>query len=606
MKYKISVIVLVYNTAEYLPECFDSLVNQTQTDIEIIAINDCSPDDSGIIMNYYEEKYPFFKSIHLEKNVGGATASTIAMKEAQGEYLIIMDGDDFRPLDSIEKLYEKAIATDADIVMGKPLLHQDEEFKPVTYQYERMVWEKERTIKQLSAYYDLLWDSFYWNKIFKRSFMTEYDIKMPEGVIYADRPMTHKAYIFSKKTVVITDVVYYWRKRSALSETSITQMQTDPKNFLDRLKSVVDMYDYILENHDTELQEVYLSKVIDRLLFMVPRIIDYKELRDIAIPAIKKLLVTMKNPYDNQLSIYRNLVIHSILTDDMYGLVELRVNDLAGPVRYENEKYLWETQYYKSLAVDYPDELFEINHIIEPRTISLADLSVSDGVLNISGLKIPFNQTMTKVAIELINKEDITQTYQVDLVEEKNSRNSYSLRKAIDEITDNQSGFYSLDILVTVNQEIHRVALTKNIYCVNRTAEELPLHGDSIFFSGQQLYISNHHIVSPRMLVDEKGITISGYPKAAYAFYLVNRTTKQKYFFSDNGEMSHYLTSELFYPQVGIFYDLYVKAINNNYRYANAEIKCTNKSVALTQQNIILEMYKTKFGNVSYKTRLAK
>ena len=77
---KISVIVPVHNTEEYLPTCLNSILNQTEESIEVIAINDCSTDNSLEIIKHYEKKYPYkMKVVNLTKNVGVSSARNIGL-----------------------------------------------------------------------------------------------------------------------------------------------------------------------------------------------------------------------------------------------------------------------------------------------------------------------------------------------------------------------------------------------------------------------------------------------------------------------------------------------------------------------------------------------
>ena len=74
MKESISVIVPVYKTQRYLRKCLDSILNPTYPNIEIVVVNDCSPDDSGEICREYAEKYDQVKYIELDRNVGLSSA----------------------------------------------------------------------------------------------------------------------------------------------------------------------------------------------------------------------------------------------------------------------------------------------------------------------------------------------------------------------------------------------------------------------------------------------------------------------------------------------------------------------------------------------------
>ena len=116
MKPKISVIVPIYNVEEYLEKCLDSLVNQTLKDIEIILINDGSPDNSEAIVKKYLKKYKEKIIYHKKENEGQGIARNYGIKLAKGEFISFVDSDDYIDLTMLEKLYNKAIKENSDIV----------------------------------------------------------------------------------------------------------------------------------------------------------------------------------------------------------------------------------------------------------------------------------------------------------------------------------------------------------------------------------------------------------------------------------------------------------------------------------------------------------
>ena len=119
---KVSVIVPVYNTEKYLEKCLDSLTGQTLKDIEIICVNDCSPDNSLTILQKYAAIDNRIKIIDFKENQGAAIARNTGIDAATGDYIGFVDSDDYVDLDFYEKLYTKAIETDADIVKGKIII----------------------------------------------------------------------------------------------------------------------------------------------------------------------------------------------------------------------------------------------------------------------------------------------------------------------------------------------------------------------------------------------------------------------------------------------------------------------------------------------------
>lgn len=111
---KVSVIVPVYNTEQYLRECVDSLLKQTLTDIEIILVDDGSPDKSPFICDEYARLDSRVKVIHKE-NGGLSSARNVALDICQGEYIGFVDSDDFVEPTMFEELYNSAKNNDSDI-----------------------------------------------------------------------------------------------------------------------------------------------------------------------------------------------------------------------------------------------------------------------------------------------------------------------------------------------------------------------------------------------------------------------------------------------------------------------------------------------------------
>lgn len=118
---KVSVIIPVYNAAQYLERCLDSVINQTLKDIEIICINDCSTDNSLEILEEYASKDNRIKIIDFKENKGVAAARNAGINEAQGEYIGFVDPDDYIDSDFYAQLYKKAYETKADIVKGNDI-----------------------------------------------------------------------------------------------------------------------------------------------------------------------------------------------------------------------------------------------------------------------------------------------------------------------------------------------------------------------------------------------------------------------------------------------------------------------------------------------------
>ncbi|MBO6102448.1 MAG: glycosyltransferase family 2 protein [Opitutales bacterium] len=115
---KISVIVPIYNVEAFLRECLDSVVAQSFDGFEVLAIDDGSPDDSGKIADEYAEKYPQIKVFH-KQNGGYASACNFGLEHARGEYISVIEPDDYIDQGMFADLYARAEKTNADIVKSR-------------------------------------------------------------------------------------------------------------------------------------------------------------------------------------------------------------------------------------------------------------------------------------------------------------------------------------------------------------------------------------------------------------------------------------------------------------------------------------------------------
>ena len=200
---KVSIIVPVYNTKEYLNTCLDSLIKQSLKDIEIIVVNDGSTDDSQSIIDEYLKKDKRIKSF-IKKNGGLGDARNYGIKRASGEYIGFVDSDDYVDITMFEKLYNKAIKEDSDIVECD------------------LYWVYPNESKLDTAnYYDNKKDIMYnirvmvCNKIFKREILSKNDILFPVGIRYEDIVFTYKLLPYIKNISYINEAFYYYIQRGS-------------------------------------------------------------------------------------------------------------------------------------------------------------------------------------------------------------------------------------------------------------------------------------------------------------------------------------------------------------------------------------------------------
>lgn len=193
---KISIIIPVYNPGKYFTKCLESLCGQTLRDIEIICINDCSTDESFLILQEFAKSDERIKIINLKENQGAAVARNIGMRSACGEYLGFVDSDDFIDPNFYEKLYEEAQKKDADVVKGNIVVLCSE---------SKSVINENVSQNKAELYFNFT------SAIYKTSFIKENVIEFLEGLIYfEDTYFTIKSALFYKKLESVNDVFYYY------------------------------------------------------------------------------------------------------------------------------------------------------------------------------------------------------------------------------------------------------------------------------------------------------------------------------------------------------------------------------------------------------------
>ena len=146
---KVTVLTAVYNAEKYLRSCLDSLVSQTLSDVQFICIDDASTDHSLSILQEYAAKDPRFLILHLPENQGQAIARNEGLKHATGEYIAMLDSDDWFSPDSLEKAVQSIESTpDADCAVFRLLLHYED--KGTTEEYPIKTHKRQMTGRKMS------------------------------------------------------------------------------------------------------------------------------------------------------------------------------------------------------------------------------------------------------------------------------------------------------------------------------------------------------------------------------------------------------------------------------------------------------------------------
>ena len=213
----ISVIVPIYNVEKYLQKCVESIINQTYKNLEIILVDDGSPDNCPAICDSYAVKDSRIKVIH-KVNGGLSDARNAGMKIATGEYISFIDSDDYISNDFINELYSAINSQNSDIAECKIIkVYEDEPLGEINDSCKITSFDCQRSLSKLIDE-----DGFHqhvWNKLYKSEIALK--LLFEKGKLNEDEFWTYQVFGMAKKATVVEKTMYFYlqRKGSIMSES---------------------------------------------------------------------------------------------------------------------------------------------------------------------------------------------------------------------------------------------------------------------------------------------------------------------------------------------------------------------------------------------------
>lgn len=206
----VSVIVPCYNVEQYLPQCIDSILNQTYKNLEVWLIDDGSPDNCGAICDEYAKKDTRIKVIH-KKNGGLADARNVALDVMTGEYVVCVDSDDYISPTHIEGLYHLIEKYGADVSVNT-FCSFYEGASPNPSPKSAKDWVLDGLHATEMMFYQEHFDTTAWGKMYKASLFD--GIRYPKGLLFEDLPTTYRLLLKAKKVVFNDEQSYFYLLRS--------------------------------------------------------------------------------------------------------------------------------------------------------------------------------------------------------------------------------------------------------------------------------------------------------------------------------------------------------------------------------------------------------
>lgn len=267
MKYKISIVVPIYNAEKYLKECVESIINQTIgfENLQVILVDDGSTDKSGEIADKYSGKYDNIIAVHLREShyIGGA-ARNEGIKQAEGEYIMFIDSDDCFKENACENMYHTASKNNADIVTGNYKC-MDEKGKL----WNEPIFDRKKypscELKEVNEKFFYLYCPSVCMKIFKLSLIEQNEIEFLEGVPAEDAYFSSFAFLKSEKIYYLDEEIYYYRRRN--SGNVSTSWMRNKKYFMSVNYAFRKIYELFEKENKVEYYQYFYAKNLISLLY---------------------------------------------------------------------------------------------------------------------------------------------------------------------------------------------------------------------------------------------------------------------------------------------------------------------------------------------------
>lgn len=238
---KISILVPIYNVEKYLRQCLDSLVNQTLKEIEIICLNDGSTDSSPDIIKEYAKNDSRIIIVN-KKNSGYGDSMNKGLKKATGEYIGIVESDDYIELNAFERLYDLASRFDADVVRGNYFYFKGGENEKYCYVDSH---DTNRIVDPASRTWIFYQAPAIWSAIYKRDFIKKNNISFlpTPGASYQDTGFNFKVWATTHKAVFTDEAFLHYRLDNESSSVN------NPGKIFNVCKEYAEIEKYLRDNN---------------------------------------------------------------------------------------------------------------------------------------------------------------------------------------------------------------------------------------------------------------------------------------------------------------------------------------------------------------------
>ncbi|MCT4574996.1 MAG: glycosyltransferase [Alphaproteobacteria bacterium] len=245
----ISVVIPIYNVEKYLPRCLDSVINQDYKNLEIVCVNDGSPDSCADILENYKQKDDRIKIYH-NKNGGLSFSRNFGVNNSSGSFIYFLDSDDYISENYISGLYSALKKSDADFSYNDKLVSVYEN-KNISSKNKLKLNEGSYDIK------DIKWNEIrisVCNKLFKRDFFNKYSLNFAEGLMFEDHLFNIQLFHFANRISISNAGAYFYTRIGDSFSNSYYDSQEEKSFFyeIEIYRKVIEFYKKFDKLSETE------------------------------------------------------------------------------------------------------------------------------------------------------------------------------------------------------------------------------------------------------------------------------------------------------------------------------------------------------------------
>lgn len=251
-------VVPFYNVERYFADCLDSILAQDVANIEVLLVDDGSPDGSRAIAERYAAEDRRFRVV-TRPNGGLGAARNTGVREARGRYLTFVDSDDQLSLGALRALHASLEESGSDLAVGA--VERFDSGKTWYPSWIEQVHAVPRTGIRVEQFLPLLRNLYTWNKLFRRDFYDRADLWFREGVAYEDQPIITQLFARAGSIDVLPDIVYRYRARD--DRSSISQQTATVKDLRQRIEAWRVSRDVIRREMSEEIYQAWLQTLFE-------------------------------------------------------------------------------------------------------------------------------------------------------------------------------------------------------------------------------------------------------------------------------------------------------------------------------------------------------